>query len=565
MVVQVGSPYADFAVFTPCARKTTRARRFTAYLLQPDGSWLAKEIPGPTNVQAWLYCWRVFRVACLKLKVCTRCLWISGKSRSWQLSGQQPDTLLFGRRQVHEHFDRLKSRIEFDISLGRAAPPMWDAGSPWSAIFLKAAEDDETCWDDNIRHPAMSWLAHGGRGARKSSRATGCGGSACRWYGGARPGNVSSSRGSELLGPGHFDQGDGTPEQEGKVSGARSRCEERSWAATCKEAKGQERRKGRKEQRSALHSRSSRSAVVFQLECWRRDVWRAFTGKPMSSWQSSQMHHVSVGQALGKAVSTGLTRSRGGWNWDSGGGSSIPDCARRRMLDFPALFFGSTKFGLGEAISVVAARRGIKVRVINRDILRDGTDLLADEPFSSYFTAALNGHFDGFHSGFPCSSFSRARFRPGGPPPVRDRQHLRGRPSNSRVQQLEAEKGTLLATRSAAMVRAVESGGKKRGLQRTATLENPADSWCRHVPECLVVARTSQYHRRTRRRASNPQHLLFWSSSLEGAMLGGFSSRSRSIRKEALLQGSACAPVYQKRPPEPHSSAKNMPTYGWTP
>ena len=50
-----------------------------------------------------------------------------------------------------EHFNRLKSRIEFDISLGRAAPPVWDAGSPWSAIFLEAAEDDETYWDD-IRH-----------------------------------------------------------------------------------------------------------------------------------------------------------------------------------------------------------------------------------------------------------------------------------------------------------------------------------------------------------------------------------------------------------------------------
>ena len=64
VIVQLGSPHADFAVFTPYARKTTRAH-FTAYLPQPDGSWLAKEIPGPTNYQAWLFCWSVFRVACL--------------------------------------------------------------------------------------------------------------------------------------------------------------------------------------------------------------------------------------------------------------------------------------------------------------------------------------------------------------------------------------------------------------------------------------------------------------------------------------------------------------------
>ena len=36
--------------------------------------------------------------------------------------------------------------------------------------FFKAAEDDETYWDDNIRHPAMSWLARGGRGVPKSRK-----------------------------------------------------------------------------------------------------------------------------------------------------------------------------------------------------------------------------------------------------------------------------------------------------------------------------------------------------------------------------------------------------------
>ena len=58
-------------------------------------------------------------------------------------------------------------------------------------------------------------------------------------------------------------------------------------------------------------------------------------------------------------------------------------------LTFLHYFSGPVKFGLGEAISAAAARRGIKVRVITRDILRDGTDLLADEPFSSDFTRPL--------------------------------------------------------------------------------------------------------------------------------------------------------------------------------
>ena len=103
---------------------------------------------------------------------------------------------------------------------------------------------------------------------------------------------------------------------------------------------------------------------------------------------------------------------------------------------------GLAEFGLGEAIFKAAALRGIKVRVIKRDIRLDGIDLLADEPFATDLLAASDGRFDGFHSGFPCSTFSCTRFLPGGPPPVRERQHLRGRPSNSRAQQLEAEKET---------------------------------------------------------------------------------------------------------------------------
>ena len=157
--------HADVALFTAYARKTTRAHRFTAYLPQPDG---------PANYQAWLYCWRVFRVACLMLKVAHVMPLDRYQRQIEKLATQWPTAwhlvCLAEDKCRFEHFNRLKSRIEFDISLGRAAPPMWDAGSPWSAIFLKAAEDDETCWEDNIRHPAMSWLAHGGRGSPKAER-----------------------------------------------------------------------------------------------------------------------------------------------------------------------------------------------------------------------------------------------------------------------------------------------------------------------------------------------------------------------------------------------------------
>ena len=168
---------------------------------------------------------------------------------------------LFGRRQV-----QVRAFQSFKVS-DRVRYFSWTSRSAyvgcWVSVvcnFLKAAEDDETYLDDNIRHPATRWQRRS-----QISRATGCGVGACWRYVALVPENVSSSRGSEFLGSSHYDQSNDTLEQEGKASGAHSRREERSWASTRKEVKGQDRRKERKEQKSALHSRSRLCTVVFSV------------------------------------------------------------------------------------------------------------------------------------------------------------------------------------------------------------------------------------------------------------------------------------------------------------
>ena len=130
---------------------------------------------------------------------------------------------------------------------------------------------------------------------------------------------------------------------------------------------------------------------------------------------------------------------------------------------------------------------GVEVEVINRDIIDDGSDLLESEPFASDLAMARCGGIDGYHAGFRCSSFSRVRFRPGGPPPVRDRSHPQGFPSNSKPQQLEAERGNLMATRSVVMARATHLGGRNVGKLSTATLENPADPGVAPFPSAWLL------------------------------------------------------------------------------
>ena len=147
VLIHLGSPYADFAVWTPYARKTARAHKFTAYLPQPDGTWLAREIPGPANIEAWLFCWNVFRVACIMVGIADATPLDRYSKKIQTLERQWPSAwhliYLADDKARYEHFNRLKSKIEFDIEAGGPAPPMWNPDAPWNATFWLAAEDDE--------------------------------------------------------------------------------------------------------------------------------------------------------------------------------------------------------------------------------------------------------------------------------------------------------------------------------------------------------------------------------------------------------------------------------------
>jgi hypothetical protein len=54
---QLRSPYVDFAVWGPFARKLIRAMQFRAWVPQSDGTFLAREISGPKDYNCWLPLW----------------------------------------------------------------------------------------------------------------------------------------------------------------------------------------------------------------------------------------------------------------------------------------------------------------------------------------------------------------------------------------------------------------------------------------------------------------------------------------------------------------------------
>ena len=111
----------------------------------------------------------------------------------------------------------------------------------------------------------------------------------------------------------------------------------------------------------------------------------------------------------------------------------------KRQFIYVHLFAGKQDV-LGEAIGRLAKLDGLNVEV--RSLDRDSDDNQVDLAATS-MDAARGGLIDGSHSGFPCGSFSRARYNPGhGPPPVRSLEYIYGLPSNDVRQQAEADKGS---------------------------------------------------------------------------------------------------------------------------
>ena len=139
--------------------------------------------------------------------------------------------------------------------------------------------------------------------------------------------------------------------------------------------------------------------------------------------------------------------------------------------------FAGPRDPLGAAIHQVAAKRGLNVEVIAAE--KDwGQDLCLDEPYNTHLRWAKEGLIDGYHSGFPCSTFSRLRFRdaPNLPKPVRTRSEPHGKKSNSQAQQAECDRGTVMLARSVPLAEELAKNPTSTIVARPTSMENPPPS-----------------------------------------------------------------------------------------
>ena len=202
----------------------------------------------------------------------------------------------------------------------------------------------------------------------------------------------------------------------------------------------------------------------------------------------------------------------------------------RKNRDFRYLhLFSGEKDQLGESIRKEAKAARLEVYVEALDRKKDADlNLASHSTYDEIDKSVTEGEWDGYHSGFPCASFSRVRWRdsPGGAHPVRSAAHIYGLPGNTPSQQREADEGTLMATRSAWLHQKQIESCKRRAIPEVSTLENPpgaentGSAWdVPEIKEVLKVTKSSTaefntcaYQSKLRRRWYKPAR---WAGKLE--------------------------------------------------
>lgn len=138
--------------------------------------------------------------------------------------------------------------------------------------------------------------------------------------------------------------------------------------------------------------------------------------------------------------------------------------------------------GLSQAVSARGMQILPPIEIVINNFVKEKVDILDPAVFQHLQFLIQEGIVIFIHFGTPCSSFSIARKHDGGPPPLRDRQHLWGRHDLSRR---DREK-LLLGNQFMALTAALATLCYDRGI--LWSIENPASSFLWRMPPVQALA-----------------------------------------------------------------------------
>ena len=154
--------------------------------------------------------------------------------------------------------------------------------------------------------------------------------------------------------------------------------------------------------------------------------------------------------------------------------NSFEEFRNKRVFKFLHVYSGPEDV-LATAIKAEAVKERLKCEVTSLDRQLDNrVDMSDAEQHRRLCKEVREGEYDGMHAGFPCGSFSIARWSKNpGPPPVRSTEEIYVLSTNPAERQAEADRGTMMAARSGWLMEAQVEADQERRVPSAATLENP--------------------------------------------------------------------------------------------
>eukprot|EP00435_Cladocopium_sp_Y103_P039809 s2729_g10.t1 len=533
-------PYCDFAVWVPFAKRHLKAQKYQSFVLQEDGSFLARMVPGPACFAHWQASYRVLRTTLVMLEVISLANLMEWESMVERLHRQYPGCwgLIAAAedRGRGEYMSKTLAKLKLELDQGATPPLGWNPEQPWNVVWSKVLKDKDF-WSDQVHIPAISWTAKGQRG---------------------KPLTPIEQMAESTLRGGHQALQPELEENEGD-SGIHGKRKNR--------ARREARKKRQKAEKEELHSfrrnskgggpkgsgkAGSKSGTTTSTEvCYAWNNGNGLCGGlPAGEPCRSKVEELSkffilagllvnAGETEGQEGKAGTSSSstsaatsktlpgrevvkevrrvtkRKRFTGDDPPGDEEPpkdkihvrgnfltfkEYLEVRKFVFLHHFSGKTD-NLSQAVAEECEKLGLKVDTTSVD-LEKGQDLMREEPYRSHKQAAEDGVVDGYHAGFPCNTYSKLRWRaaPGLPGPLRSKSFPYGFRDLSAKDKNTCNQGTILMARAVGMAEAVFKADRFMKVPSFVTLENPPPSdhpehisaW--HMPELVeLVDRVAEW------------------------------------------------------------------------
>ena len=160
-------PYCDFAVWVPFAKRHLKAQKYQSFVLQEDGTFESKMVPGPSCFSHWQASFRVLRTALVMTNIISLSNLMEWEALVERLHRQYPGcwglVAAAEDRGRGEFMGKTLAKLRLEMDQGAPAPLGWRPEEPWNIVWGKVLRDKDY-WAEQVHIPAISWTAKGSKG-----------------------------------------------------------------------------------------------------------------------------------------------------------------------------------------------------------------------------------------------------------------------------------------------------------------------------------------------------------------------------------------------------------------